>query len=198
MHSCLMPSCTRFAKDYLDYCRQFLQLSKTPMLDLKSWLRRNLTSTSETSFFVPPCCWIAWTREERLSKVWEAGGHLSFRADTRTIRCWGQVRGRRRSMRTLSQQSFSLFSFSCSTNNSLLSSSCSSAWRVCGVCKMYLEAKSRQEKIYDLFIYVCFSFFKNSFWLNVAYLQELSLCLCICVGIPKCCCASFTTVRILH
>ena len=164
MHSCLMPSCTRFAKDYLDYCRQFLQSSKTPMLDLNSWLRRNLTSTSETSFFVPPpCCWIAWTREERLSKVWEAGGHLSFRADTRTIRCWGQVRGRRRSMRTLSQQSFSLFSFSCSTNNSLLSSSCSSAWRVCGVCKMYLEAKSRQEKIYDLFIYVCFSFSKIVF-----------------------------------
>ena len=110
----------------MDYCRQFLQSSKTPMLDLKSWLRRNLTSTSESFFVPPPCCWIAWTREERLSKVWEAGGHLSFRADTRTIRCWGQVRGRRRSMRTLSQQSFSLFSFSCSTNTSRLSSSCSS------------------------------------------------------------------------
>ena len=105
---------------------------------LPSSCSQTLTSTSETSFFGQPpppcccCCWMTWTRAERLSKVWGAGGRVSFREETRTTRCWGQERrGRVRSRRTESQQSFSLFTFSCSTNTSLLSSSCSSACRVC-------------------------------------------------------------------
>ena len=133
---------------------------------------KSLTSTSETSFFGPPppppppcCCWMAWIRSERLSKVWGAGGRVSFKDDTRTIRCWGQeTRGRRRSMRTESQQSFSLFSFSCSTNTSRLSSSCSSAcrvWEGC-VCKVGYLWKALEKLIHPIVrkrpltsIYVC-------------------------------------------
>ena len=101
--------------------------------------RRNLTSASETSFLgLAPACdwlWIAWTRWERLSKVWEAGGEDSLREETRTRRCWGLARGRRRWRRTESQQSFTLFNIlclSCSSSISFFSSFCSSAWRVCG------------------------------------------------------------------
>ena len=105
--------------------------------------RRNLTSASETSFLVlDPACdwlWIAWTRWERLSKVWEAGGEESLREETRTRRCWGLARGRRRWRRTESQQSFTLFNsfcLSCSSSISFFSSFCSSAWRVCGAVKI--------------------------------------------------------------
>ena len=105
--------------------------------------RGNLTSASETSFLVlAPACdwlWIAWTRWERLSKVWEAGGEDSLREETRTRRCWGLARGRRRWRRTESQQSFTLFNslcLSCSSSISFFSSFCSSAWRVCGAVKI--------------------------------------------------------------
>ena len=105
--------------------------------------RRNLTSASETSFLgLAPAgdwLWIAWTRWERLSKVWEAGGEDSLREETRTRRCWGLARGRRRWRRTESQQSFTLFNsfcLSCSSSISFFSSFCSSAWRVCGAVKI--------------------------------------------------------------
>ena len=105
--------------------------------------RRNLTSASETSFLgLAPACdwlWIAWTRWERLSKVWEAGGEDSLREETRTRRCWGLARGRRRWRRTESQQSFTLFNIlclSCSSSISFFSSFCSSAWRVCGAVRI--------------------------------------------------------------
>ena len=105
--------------------------------------RTNLTSASETSFLgLAPACdwlWIAWTRWERLSKVWEAGGDDSLREETRTRRCWGLARGRRRWRRTESQQSFTLFNsfcLSCSSSISFFSSFCSSAWRVCGAVKI--------------------------------------------------------------
>ena len=66
-------------------------------------------------------------------------------------------------MRTESQQSFSLLSFSCSTNTSRLSSSCSSAWRVCegGVCakwclfgKLKVDSPDGEEKTFDLYLCV--------------------------------------------
>ena len=76
----------------------------------------------------------------------------------------------------------------------LLLLSLASLWCVQNV---FGSQKSSRKDLWPLHLRV-FQFFKNSFWLNVAYLQELSLCLCIYVGIPKYCCASFTTVRILH
>ena len=76
----------------------------------------------------------------------------------------------------------------------LLLLSLASLWCVQNV---FGSQKSSRKDLWPLHLRV-FQFFKNSFWLSVAYLQELSLCLCIYVGIPKYCCASFTTVRILH
>ena len=181
---------SRFTKDYVDYSRRGFATMKSRQSLTLTWSlgfvwvacsfssRRSLTSTSETSFFGPPpppppcCCWMAWIRSERLSKVWGAGGRVSFKDDTRTIRCWGQeTRGRRRSMRTESQQSFSLFSFSCSTNTSRLSSSCSSAcrvWEGC-VCKVgYLwKAKSWFTRLWgkDLWpLSMCVCVFRNCVW----------------------------------